>query len=88
VYSLFSFQGREKDLVIFCCGRASKERGIGFLEDIRRINVGITRAKSAVLVLYHFEVNMILSTAAIGTLRRSVQFLLTWLFLQSKSSEN
>ncbi|KAI9103657.1 hypothetical protein K1719_023280 [Acacia pycnantha] len=44
-------QGREKDIVIFSCVRASKDKGIGFLEDDRRMNVGITRAKSAVLVV-------------------------------------
>ncbi|XP_028787065.1 probable helicase MAGATAMA 3, partial [Neltuma alba] len=44
-------QGREKDIAIFSCVRASKEKGIGFLEDDRRMNVGITRAKSAVLVV-------------------------------------
>lgn len=33
------------------------------------MNVGITRAKSAVLVMYHFEANMILSTVSFGTLR-------------------
>ncbi|XP_004513650.1 probable helicase MAGATAMA 3 [Cicer arietinum] len=56
-------QGREKDVAIFSCVRASKERGIGFLEDIRRMNVGITRAKSAVLVV-----------GSASTLRRSVQW--------------
>ncbi|KAK7373156.1 hypothetical protein VNO80_06554 [Phaseolus coccineus] len=44
-------QGREKDVAIFSCVRASKDKGIGFVEDIRRMNVGITRAKSAVLVV-------------------------------------
>ncbi|CAK8570386.1 unnamed protein product [Lathyrus sativus] len=56
-------QGREKDVAIFSCVRASKDRGIGFLEDIRRMNVGITRAKSAVLVV-----------GSGSTLRRSVQW--------------
>ncbi|XP_022762922.1 probable helicase MAGATAMA 3 isoform X6 [Durio zibethinus] len=45
------FQGREKDVVIFSCVRASKDRGIGFVSDFRRMNVGITRAKSSVLVV-------------------------------------
>ncbi|KAK7319360.1 hypothetical protein RJT34_04080 [Clitoria ternatea] len=44
-------QGREKDIAIFSCVRASKDRSIGFLDDIRRMNVGITRAKSAILVV-------------------------------------
>ncbi|XWS55196.1 hypothetical protein CRYUN_Cryun10bG0153800 [Craigia yunnanensis] len=45
------FQGREKDVVIFSCVRASKDRGIGFVADFRRMNVGITRAKSSILVV-------------------------------------
>ncbi|XVF45709.1 hypothetical protein PTKIN_Ptkin02bG0228300 [Pterospermum kingtungense] len=45
------FQGREKDVVIFSCVRANKDRGIGFVSDFRRMNVGITRAKSSVLVV-------------------------------------
>ncbi|XP_061373164.1 probable helicase MAGATAMA 3 isoform X2 [Gastrolobium bilobum] len=56
-------QGREKDIAIFSCVRASKDRGIGFVEDIRRMNVGITRAKSAVLVV-----------GSASTLRRSEQW--------------
>ncbi|KAK2400622.1 P-loop containing nucleoside triphosphate hydrolase superfamily protein [Trifolium repens] len=56
-------QGREKDVAIFSCVRASEDGGIGFLEDIRRMNVGITRAKSAVLVV-----------GSASTLRRSEQW--------------
>lgn len=44
-------QGREKDVVIFSCVRASKSKSIGFLSDFRRMNVAITRARSSVLVV-------------------------------------
>ncbi|XP_024022736.1 probable helicase MAGATAMA 3 isoform X2 [Morus notabilis] len=44
-------QGREKDVTIFSCVRASENKGIGFVSDFRRMNVGITRAKSSVLVV-------------------------------------
>ncbi|KAM5570096.1 putative helicase MAGATAMA 3 [Rosa sericea] len=54
-------QGREKDVAIFSCVRASKEGGIGFVEDFRRMNVGITRAKSSILVV-----------GSASTLRKSV----------------
>uniref|UniRef100_A0A175YEM1 DNA2/NAM7 helicase-like C-terminal domain-containing protein n=1 Tax=Daucus carota subsp. sativus TaxID=79200 RepID=A0A175YEM1_DAUCS len=48
------FQGREKDVAIFSCVRASKDKGIGFVSDSRRMNVGITRARSSVwLCLYN-----------------------------------
>ena len=46
-----AFQGRESEVVIFSCVRASISKGIGFLSDIRRMNVGITRAKSSLWVL-------------------------------------
>lgn len=45
-----AFQGRECEVIIFSCVRASN-RGIGFLSDIRRMNVGLTRAKSSLWVL-------------------------------------
>ncbi|GAB4850823.1 hypothetical protein Ancab_030122 [Ancistrocladus abbreviatus] len=45
------FQGREKDVAIFSCVRASNDRGIGFVADFRRMNVGITRARSSILVV-------------------------------------
>ncbi|KAJ0976868.1 hypothetical protein J5N97_012342 [Dioscorea zingiberensis] len=45
------FQGREKDVAIFSCVRANEGKGIGFVSDFRRMNVGITRARSSVLVV-------------------------------------
>ena len=46
-----AFQGRESEIIIFSCVRASFSKGIGFLSDIRRMNVGITRAKCSLWVL-------------------------------------
>ncbi|KAI9809313.1 MAG: hypothetical protein M1825_002604 [Sarcosagium campestre] len=46
-----AFQGRESEVIIFSCVRASPGGGIGFLDDIRRMNVGLTRAKSSLWVL-------------------------------------
>jgi senataxin len=45
-----AFQGRESEIIIFSCVRASTQ-GIGFLNDVRRMNVGLTRAKCSLWVL-------------------------------------
>ncbi|XP_058098947.1 probable helicase MAGATAMA 3 isoform X2 [Magnolia sinica] len=45
------FQGREKDVAIFSCVRSNDGKGIGFVADFRRMNVGITRARSSILVV-------------------------------------
>lgn len=47
------FQGQEKDIIIFSCVRANEIRGIGFLSDVRRMNVALTRAKSSIFILGH-----------------------------------
>jgi len=49
-----AFQGRESEIIIFSCVRASTQ-GIGFLRDIRRMNVGLTRAKSSLWILGNSE---------------------------------
>lgn len=46
-----AFQGREANIVIFSCVRAAGSRGIGFLSDVRRMNVALTRAKCFLFVI-------------------------------------
>ncbi|KAG7911030.1 hypothetical protein KL906_001410 [Ogataea polymorpha] len=46
------FQGQEKDIVLFSCVRAGEQNsGVGFLGDVRRMNVALTRARSSLWVL-------------------------------------
>lgn len=47
------FQGQEKDIIILSCvrGGSADGTGIGFLSDVRRMNVALTRAKSSLFIL-------------------------------------
>jgi len=45
------FQGREKEIVILTLVRSNKNKNIGFLKDLRRLNVSITRAKKKCIII-------------------------------------
>jgi len=51
VNTVDSFQGREANVVILSCVRAAGCKGIGFLSDVRRMNVALTRAKHFLFVI-------------------------------------
>lgn len=46
-----SFQGREKEAIILSMVRSNNDGEIGFLEEIRRMNVAITRAKRHLCII-------------------------------------
>lgn len=51
VNTIDSFQGQERDLVYISMTRSNNEGIIGFLSDIRRMNVAMTRARKKLVVI-------------------------------------
>lgn len=55
VNTVDAFQGREANIVVFSAVRAAGSQGIGFLSDVRRMNVALTRAKHFLFVIARCE---------------------------------
>ncbi|TDE11323.1 AAA domain-containing protein [Dyadobacter psychrotolerans] len=51
VNTIDSFQGQERDIVYISMTRSNPEGEIGFLSDIRRMNVAMTRARKKLVVI-------------------------------------
>ena len=51
VNTIDSFQGQERDVVYISLTRSNTEGNIGFLSDIRRMNVAMTRARKKLVVI-------------------------------------
>jgi superfamily I DNA and/or RNA helicase len=51
VNTVDGFQGQERDIIVISMVRSNDEGQIGFLRDLRRMNVAITRARMKVIIL-------------------------------------
>jgi superfamily I DNA and/or RNA helicase len=58
VKSVDGYQGRERDVIIFSAVRSNRRGNLGFLTDWRRLNVAMTRARNALLVVGDMETLM------------------------------
>lgn len=50
VQTVDAFQGQERDVILISLVRANESGQIGFLQDLRRMNVAITRARHKVMI--------------------------------------
>ena len=51
VNTVDGFQGQERDVIFISLVRANEDGQIGFLNDLRRMNVAITRARMKLVIL-------------------------------------
>ena len=51
VNTVDGFQGQERDVILVSLVRSNEEGQIGFLRDLRRMNVAITRARMKLIIL-------------------------------------
>ena len=55
VQSVDKAQGSEARVVIYSTVRCNKEGALGFIEDARRLNVAVTRAREGLIIIGHFQ---------------------------------
>lgn len=55
VNTVDAFQGRERDIVLVSLVRANENGEIGFLSDLRRMNVAMTRARTKLILIGNAE---------------------------------
>lgn len=83
VNTIDSFQGQERDMVVISMTRSNNEGTIGFLADIRRMNVAMTRAKKKLVIIgdsatigrFPFYADMIKYAEEVGGYKSAWEFI-------------
>jgi predicted DNA helicase len=83
INTIDSFQGQERDVIYLSLVRSNAKGSIGFLSDIRRINVAITRARKKLVIIgdtatigqHPFYGKLIDYAHEIGAYRHAYEFL-------------
>lgn len=83
VNTIDSFQGQERDIIYISMVRSNADGDIGFLSDIRRMNVAMTRARkklviigdSATLASLPFYSDFVAYSEALGTYQSAWEFM-------------
>ena len=55
VQTVDGFQGQERDIILISLVRSNEHGQIGFLGDLRRMNVAMTRARMKLIIIGHQE---------------------------------
>ena len=55
VNTVDGFQGQERDIILISLVRSNEHGQIGFLNDLRRMNVAMTRARMKLIIIGHIE---------------------------------
>lgn len=55
VASVDSYQGQERDIILFSFSRSNLKGTVGFLSDWRRLNVAMTRTKQQIIMIGNFN---------------------------------
>ena len=51
IAAIDAFQGRDRDIVLYSTVRSNKQAKLGFVRDRRRLNVALSRARQALLLV-------------------------------------